>query len=203
MRKLSFLFLFIFITSIYGQSSSLGIYAGYGMSAFSDDFFFDLVENEQAGYIPIGAQITIGKGTFQFGAEASYSIVPFTWEVEESGEKVGEIKVTQLFAGAFARANIKMKNEKLLPYVKAGGGAYMGKIIAEPVDGEEVDHDFKTAFGFYGALGIDFKLNPTSAIFVEIPFHVVSREPDIEGVEFDAEGANNYAVLVGFRYLFR
>lgn len=208
MKKLTTLFILLGAISLYAQSS-VGGYIGFGYSAFGlDDFSMD-TEN-QAGYVPAGIQITLGDGMLQFGAELSYSVVPFTFDVEYTGRKVGETQITQLFAGGFLRVNIG--NEAIQPYAKAGGGAYMGKLKWEPEEqytsyfGESADQDFKTAWGFYIAAGVDIKLTKTLAIFGEIPFHVVKRKLDVEdaqGNEPDSFSANNWAILGGVRILFK
>lgn len=207
MKKITILMLLVSALAVHAQSS-VGGYIGFGRSAFSfEDFTID--PDAQAGYVPIGVQITLGDGMLQFGAEASYSAVPFKFEYEESGRKVGDISVTQLFLGGFLRINIG--NEAIQPYVKAGGGAYMGKLKWEPEKAFEAmapedEMDFKTAFGFYGSVGIDIKLGKTLAIFGEIPFHIVSRKLDIEGVDdddIDPITANNYALIAGVRILFK
>ena len=206
MKKLTILFLLLGAISLYAQSS-VGGYIGFGYSSFGlDDISMDT--EGQAGYVPAGIQITLGDGMLQFGGELSYSVVPFTFDVEYTGRKIGESQITQFFAGGFLRVNIG--NEAIQPYAKAGGGAYMGKLKWEPEEqyasafGEGTEEDFKTAFGFYIAAGVDIKLNKTLAIFGEVPFHVVKRKLDVEGDAGDESfTANNWAIIGGIRILFK
>lgn len=207
MKKFTVLLLLLGSISLYAQSSIAG-YIGFGSSAF-DFEDFELDPEDQAGFVPAGIQITLGDGMLQFGGEVSYAVVPFTFEYEANGNKVGELQITQLFAGGFLRVNIG--NEAIQPYAKAGGGAYMGKLKWEPEDAYAMyapaeEEDFKTAFGFYIAAGVDIKIGKTLAIFGEIPFHVVSRKLDVEGVDdedIDSFTANHWAVLAGVRILFK
>ncbi len=207
MKKLSIIFIFLFAVTIHAQSSVAG-YIGVGRSAFDFDDFQMKPEN-QAGNVPIGIQITLGDGMLQFGADASFSAVPFAFEVEQSGNKVGEVQITQLFLGGFLRVNIG--NEAIQPYAKAGGGAYMGKLKWEPEAAYKSfapadEEDFKTAFGFYLAAGVDFKIGKTIAIFAEIPYHFVKRKLDLEDVDDDDNPsftANNFSVNAGIRILFK
>ncbi len=199
-------FLVILITISVQAQSSVAAYIGVGQSAFDLDETGVISTEDQAAYLPIGAQITLGEGMLQFGADLSYSAIPFTFEFQQNGVKVAEIKIDQLFAGGFLRVNIG--NEAIQPYVKAGGGAYMGKLKIEPEEGQntgnqETEYDFETAFGFYGAVGLDIKLGKTLAIFGELPLHIVKRKLDIENQDTESFTANNWSLNAGIRILFK
>lgn len=85
-EKITILMLLVSALAVHAQSS-VGGYIGFGRSAFSfEDFTID--PDAQAGYVPIGVQITLGDGMLQFGAEASYSAVPFKFEYENPVERL-------------------------------------------------------------------------------------------------------------------
>jgi len=202
MKRLTILFLLLGTISLYAQSSVAG-YVGAGYSSFGLDDF-SLNTDDQAGFVPVGIQITLGDGMLQFGGEVFYAMVPFTFENKLNGVKTGEFQFTELFAGGFLRINIG--NEAIQPYAKVGGGAYMGKLKWEPEKAysrlyPEGDEDFKTAYGFYVAAGLDIKINKTLAIFGELPFHVVKRKLDVDGAE--SFSANHWAIIAGIRILFK
>ena len=176
------------------QTTLLG-FAGYGQSAFDlDEAFGEDVTEDQAGYIPVGAEILVELSPgLSVGAEVDYAVVPFTWEFEYAGETVGEVKVTQMVLGGLAR--FEMGQGSLRPHVRGGAGLYMGKSKSEPEQGADTEEDFKNAFGFNVGAGLTADFGETKIWMLEFVYHIVSREADVEGAE--SFGANNWALHLG------
>jgi hypothetical protein len=174
----------------YGQGK-VGAFVGFGQSAFED-------QDDAAGYIPVGVQglYQVAPG-FSVGAEVNISAVKFTWEImdEYTGEKAGEVSISQNVFGALAK--YEFGQASIRPLLRAGLGMYMGKSDAEPAagytGGGEVD--YKSAFGFNIGGGATGCLGEKMFWLGEFVFHIVSREPDVEGAE--SAGANNWAVHAG------
>lgn len=78
MKKLFLVFLLIVVLTESNYSQSVGVFLGYGASAFSDDFSTEI---EQANYIPVGANILFAVGNFAAGGEINYAIAPFFLKV--------------------------------------------------------------------------------------------------------------------------
>ena len=211
MKKIFFLSILLFvISSVLVAQPSLNIFAGYGMSAFDTDLFGEGSEIEQAGYLPVGAQILYGFGKIDVGAEFHYAVVPYTFELSGSlngsNMKVAEYKINQMFIGAVLRT--KFGKGKIKPYFRAGGGMYLGGSTVEYSDEikslyqqngitlQDEDQDIKSAFGFNLGGGVNYFLNPKNAIILEFVYHLVKREPDVE--DSKSFTANNWAVQVGY-----
>jgi opacity protein-like surface antigen len=171
------------------QTTLLG-YAGYGQSAFED-------QEDAAGYIPVGAEILVEMSPgLSVGAEVDYAVVPFTWEYEYLGTKVGETKVGQMVLGGLAR--FEMGQGSLRPHVRGGAGLYMGKAEFEAEEGSgmtDSETDYKNAFGFNVGAGLTADFGETKIWMLEFVYHIVSREMDVEGAE--SFGANNWALHLG------
>ncbi len=199
MRK-SLLVLFVLLFSVFSaySQSSINIFGGYGQS----DFDLEVEEGEegtQAGYVPVGVQLLFGN-QLQFGGEFHYAVVPFTFEFETGGTKIGDLIVNQMFAGGLVRFHLGTGDFK--PFVRGGGGVYMGDMEFEYTDefqdvAEDETIDMKSAFGFNVGGGVVSKMGDKNAFFGEFVYHIVDREPDVEDSE--ANKANNWAVQVGFQ----
>jgi len=206
-----------FTISLQAQAS-IGVFAGYGQSSFEEDLFGDGSKLDQAGYIPIGIQIgynlpNLDFGTIFLGAEVNYAVSPFTFEMKGdvgNGEQtLADFKINQTVIGALVK--VKFGKSNINPFIRLGGGAYMGgaeiqytdeiKSFYQQQTGETLadeETDVKTAFGFNVGAGADFKIGTSSAIFAEFVYHIVTREPD----EANAESidANNWAIQVGGQF---
>ncbi len=217
MRKLLLIVIFLFAGYTFVSAQpSLGVFLGYGVSSFDNELVGGVDLSSSAGYLPVGAQVGysltgLSFGALSFLAEFNYSAVPFTYETFGdlgSGEiKTSEIMVSQTFIGAV----FKMKFGKSFfnPFIRVGTGAYLGSVQQEFTDDvrsyfeqygqgiEDVDLDFKTAFGFNIGAGTDIRIGQVTGLFGEFVYHIVSRELDIEGAE--SKSANNWAVLVGLQ----
>lgn len=168
------------------QTTLLG-FVGYGQSAFED-------QDDAAGYIPVGAEILVEMSSgLSVGAEVNYAVVPFTWEVEYAGTKLGETKISQMVIGGLAR--FEMGQGSLRPHVRGGAGLYMGKAKYEPEQGTDTEEDFKNAIGFNVGGGITADFGESKIWLAEFVYHIVSRELDVEGAE--SGGANNWAIHLG------
>ncbi|MBN1426142.1 hypothetical protein JXA88_16450 [Candidatus Fermentibacteria bacterium] len=171
------------------QTTLLG-FVGYGQSAFED-------QDDAAGYIPVGAEIMVEMSPgLSVGAEVNYAVVPFTWEYEYAGTKVGETKINQMILGGLAR--FEMGQGSLRPHVRGGAGLYMGngEFEAEENSGLlDSDVDYKNAFGFNVGGGLTADFGETKIWMLEFVYHIVSREADVAGSE--SFGANNWALHLG------
>ena len=207
MKKLSLIFLALFLISGTAYSQSIGAFVGYGASAFDDA---DLDGN--AGYIPVGAHILFGVAVFEIGAEINYAAVPFTFESqdEDIDMKKGELKMGQLYYGVLAKFKIG-SGGGIWPYIRGGAGMYTGSLKAEFSDeynkylenlygqkGENQEQDFKSAFGFNVGAGAEIDFSNNNGLFAELVYHIVDRELDVEGAE--SFKANNWAIHVGFHF---
>lgn len=202
MKKLGLIFLLFLLGSGTAYSQSIGAFVGYGQSAFGDDV------EEQANYIPVGAQLLFGTGgNFEIGAEVSYAVVPFAFSM---GEDVGDMKVGQLYYGAMAKFKFGTGGG-VWPYVRAGAGLYTGSLEYDFTDEinefgfEDVEIDFKSAFGFNVGAGAEINLSGNNGLFAELVYHIVDRELDIAEEDLaDGESAkmtgNNFAIQVGFKF---
>lgn len=207
---------FISAASVFGQFS-LGVFTGYGQSSFDDDILGSDSKIEQAGYVPVGVQAgfninTVSFGSIFVGAEFNYAVLPFTFDINgdigNGDESLAEFKVNQMVIGALAKFKFGKGNIK--PFVRLGGGAYMGGGDMEYSDKlkdyyqqfgqtlEDEEYDVKTAFGFNAGAGADFRLNPSTSFFAEFVYHIVDREPDEEGAE--SFSANNWAIQLGAQF---
>ncbi|MDA3862178.1 MAG: outer membrane beta-barrel protein [Melioribacteraceae bacterium] len=205
MKKLSLILLSLFLLSGTAFSQSIGVFVGYGSSAFGDDFFGEDSEVEQAKYLPLGAQLLFGSGgAFEFGAEVNYALVPFTFETEG----FGDTKINQLYYGALAKFKIG-SGAGLVPYVRGGAGLYTGTVEIdfneewEAFGLEDTDLDLKSAFGFNVGAGAEMNLSNSGGLFAEFVYHIVEREFDAEDTEMEENepfGANNWALHIGFRF---
>ena len=201
------LMLFVFsFSSINGQTFKLGLFSGYGSSAFED---FD----DNAGTIPAGVQalLSLDKlkfGSIDLGAEFSYSVVPFTFELQQQSQqqviKLADWKIKQMIIAALVKIKF-LKNSKVHPFIRIGGGLYSGGSTFEYTDEAkqaaqqqnvtlQEELNFDSAFGFNAGAGTDIQIGKTVAIFAEFVYHIVSRKP--EGAT-ESGGANNWAVQVG------
>lgn len=175
--------------------TKLAAFLGYGQSAFDNDDLYWI--EDQAGYIPLGVQ-----GVFELspglsiGAELNFAIVPFTWEIEELGEKIGENKVKQTVIGVLCKYEIGQG--RMRPHLRGGAGMYMGgsEFTAEEgsfyIDGET---DFKNAVGFNIGGGLTADWGYDRFWLAEFVYHIVEREEDVEDGE--SFGANNWAIQLG------
>jgi opacity protein-like surface antigen len=215
MNKFSLILLSLILFSItINAQGSISIFAGYGQSSFDEDLFGDDSKIEQAGYVPVGLQGGFNINNLEFGsiflgAEFNYAVLPFTFDMSGdigSGDQtLAEIKINQMFIGALVKVKFGKGNAN--PFIRLGGGAYMGGGDIEYSDElktyysqfgqtlEDEEQDLKTAFGFNVGAGSDFKINPSTTIFTEFVYHMVDREPDEENAE--AFTANNWAIQVG------
>ncbi len=196
--------------SINGQSFKLGLFSGYGSSAFEN---FD----DNAGTIPAGVQalLSLDKlkfGSIDLGAEFSYSVVPFTFELQQQSQqqviKLADWKIKQMIIAALVKVKF-LKKSTVHPFIRVGAGLYSGgsdveytaeaKQLAQQqnvtLNDEEIN--FESAFGFNAGAGTDIQIGKTAAIFAEFVYHIVSRKP--EGAT-EANGANNWAVQVGILF---
>ncbi len=207
MKKLSLIFLALFLISGTAYSQSIGAFVGYGASAFDD-----MDNTDQAGYIPVGGHILFGVAMFEIGAEINYAVVPFTFESrdEELDMKLGESKIGQLYYGALAKFKIG-SGGGIWPYVRAGAGMYTGSLKVElsdefktlyreqmGVELEDTEKDFKSAFGFNVGAGAEINFSSNNGLFAEAVYHIVDRELDADGAE--SFTANNWAIHVGFHF---
>lgn len=219
MKHLYNVLIFVFLLTISLQAQvSVGVYTGFGQSSFDDDSFGEGGDLEQAGYIPAGLQIGFNLpkmdfGTIYLGAEIDYAVVPFTFEMSDDigngNEKLADFKINQMVIGALVK--VKFGSNNIKPFIRLGGGAYLGgadleytdefkKLVLEEYDQslEDEEIDFKSAFGFNIGGGADFQIGSSTAIFAEFVYHMVSREVDEEGAE--SFGANNWAAHVGLQF---
>ena len=79
------LLVFLTFEHLNAQTFKLGLFTGYGSSAFEN---FD----DNAGTIPAGLQalLSLDKlkfGSIDLGAEFSYSVVPFTFELQQHAQQ--------------------------------------------------------------------------------------------------------------------
>ncbi len=199
MKKTCFIFLILLQFSGVTYSQSFGLYGGYGLSSFNDDFFGEEENSEQAGYIPIGAQILFGNGVIGMGVEVDYAVVPFSFSLND----MGDVKINQLYYGALAK--IKMTSQSGIgAFLRGGIGQYTGKLEFDFSDElnemgyEDSETDFKNSVGFNVGGGFEFMFQDTkkNGMFVEFVYHFVDRAIDEEDSE--EFNANNYAVHVGF-----
>jgi len=201
MKKLLPILFTLFLFTGNAFSQSIGVFVGYGSSAFGDDFFGDEAQDEnQAKYIPVGAHLLFGTGgSFEFGAEINYAAVPFTFSMDE----MGDMEVEQLYYGALAKFKIG-SGGGLWPYVRGGAGLYTGKVNIKFSDevkafgAEDTSFDLKSAFGFNIGGGAELDFSANNGIYAEIVYHIVTREIDEEGSE--SFEANNWALHVGFHF---
>ena len=210
MKKLVLtLVLFIgFASSVWAQE--IGVFGGYGMTNFDESFFGEGATISQSGYIPIGAQLTMGLGHFSLGAEASWAVVPFKFETEVTTTNnqtvnIGEVKLDQIYFGVLAK--IKLGQRGFNPYLRGGAGVYLGNIKFEASnDGQNIGYrdnelDVKTACGFNAGAGFDFALNERNSIFVEGTYNFVDRDIDADeaGQNVPKFKADNWSVVAGFQ----
>ncbi|MCU0610605.1 MAG: outer membrane beta-barrel protein [Candidatus Eisenbacteria bacterium] len=171
------------------QTTLLG-FAGYGQSAFED-------QEDAAGYIPVGAELLVELSPgLSVGAEVNYAVVPFTWEYEYAGTKVGETKIGQMILGGLAR--FEMGQGSVRPHLRGGAGLYMGKAEFEAEAGSgllDSETDYKNAIGFNVGGGLTADFGDTKIWMAEFVYHIVSREADVEDAE--SFGANNWAIHLG------
>lgn len=200
MKKKFLVFLTIIILSGNNYSQSVGVFLGYGASAFGDDFAKDI---EQANYIPLGANILFKIGAFQVGGEINYAIAPFTFE-----GLYGDVAISQLYFGALAKYKIG-SGRRITPYLRLGAGLYTGSEDFTFLEGknefglDDYKIDFKNAFGFNLGAGGELKLNRRNSIFAEFVYHVVNRELDTTDTENEVNkpfSANNWALHFGFKF---
>ncbi|MBL1215761.1 MAG: outer membrane beta-barrel protein [Ignavibacteriae bacterium] len=197
-------------SSINGQSFKLGLFSGYGSSSFEN---FD----DNAGTIPAGVQalLSLDKmkfGSIDLGAEFGYSVVPFTFEVQEQvNQQIFKYdwKIKQMIIAALVKVKF-LKKSSVHPFIRLGAGLYSGGSTYEfPDDVKQFaqqnnitlneELDIESAFGFNAGAGTDIQISKTAAIFAEFVYHIVSRKP--EGAP-EANGANNWAVQVGVLFGF-
>ena len=216
MKRLLFVFtlVVIFQTVMFAQPS-LGVYVGYGASSF-DDNLIGLKTSSSAGYLPVGAQVGYSLtglpfGSLGFFAEFDYSAVPFSFEVFENIEgtniKTSDVKISQTFIGAVIK--LKFGVGFFNPFIRVGGGAYLGSLKQEFTDDainyvqqqgqtlENGDFNFKSAFGFNIGAGTDIRVGKVTGLFGEFVYHIVSRELDVQGAS--SASANNWAAHVGIQ----
>lgn len=171
------------------QTTLLG-FAGYGQSAFED-------QEDAAGYIPVGAQIMVAMSQgLAVGAEFNYAVVPFTWEYEYNGTKLGETKIGQMIFGGLARYEVGQGS--LRPHLRGGAGLYMGKAEFEAESGSGLPNsevDYKNAIGFNVGGGITSDFGESKIWLLEFVYHIVSREADV--ADSESFGANNWAIHLG------
>jgi hypothetical protein len=124
-------------------------------------------------------------------------VVPFKWDFELDGEKIGEQKVTQTIIGVLGKYEIGQG--RMRPHVRGGAGMYMGKVKFDAEEGYTAgdDIDLKSAFGFNFGGGITADWGYDKFWVAEFVYHIVSREADIEGYDTEPEGSNNWAVQLG------
>ena len=215
-RRHLILIAFFISSSLFAQGS-IGIFAGYGQSSFDEDLFGDDSKIEQAGYVPVGIQAgfnlnSVSFGSIFLGAEFNYAALPFTFDMNgdigNGEESLAEIKINQTYIGALIK--VKLGKGGLKPFVRLGGGAYMGGGEIEYSEEfkqyylqfgqtlEDETYDLKTAFGFNAGAGVDFSLSSSSSFFSEFVYHIVDREPD-EG-DSESFSANNWAIQVGVNF---
>jgi hypothetical protein len=161
---------------------------------------------DQTGYLPAGVSVEFGRDMFTFGFEANYSVLPFTFEInQEIFGKTGELEITQLVAGAFIKIRFRDRKE-INPYLRGGIAYYGGRGKTSFTqefknffpDVEDYEADLKPAVGFNGGIGMDFPITPSSFIYLEANYHFVQREEDVLNPE--SFQANNFAFLVGFTF---
>lgn len=205
MKKLGLIFLLLFLASGTAYSQSIGAFGGYGSSAFGDDV------DEESNYIPVGVQLLFGSSNFEFGVEVNYAVVPFTFSMGD----MGDMKINQLNYGALAKFKFGT-SRGIWPYLRAGAGMYTGSLKFDFTDEindfgiEDVENDFKSAFGFNLGAGVEMNINRGGGLFAEFVYHVVERELDVEENELSGGDltlgesskmtANNWAIHVGFRF---
>ncbi len=171
-------------------SQVIGIQGGIQVSDFEDQ------ETPSNG---VGLGVSIGFNPIpmiETGVEYQMLLTPFTDELEAFGAKYTN-EISQNLLGAYVR--VKLPLVIINPYAKVGAGMYMGKMkqtVEVGGDKETDEADFKSAFGFNAAVGMEFLLG----IYAEAAYHMVDRQLDVEGAE--AFGANNIAVNVGWRFGF-
>jgi len=204
MKRIFTLFVFLLLSSSYSiAQTQISIFAGYGMSSFEDDLF-DGTEFDQSGYIPVGATIQFGRGMFKFGGEISYSVVPFTFEMSDGDTKIAELKMTQLYYGAFVKIKFG-EGIGTVPYLRAGGGYYTGSAKVEFEDqfkqfgAEDTEEDYKGVFGFNGGGGVEFSVNHGNSVYFEFLYHFVDQEMENDDSGESAK-LNNWALQVGFLF---
>ncbi len=217
MRKFILTAIFIFAGYSFASAQpSLGVFLGYGVSSFDKELVSGVDLGDAAGYLPVGVQVGysltgLSFGSLSFLGEFNYSAVPFTYETFGdigNGEiKTSEIMVSQTFIGAVFK--MKFGTSFFNPFIRLGGGAYLGSVNQEFTQDvkdyleqfgatiEDADIDFKTAFGFNIGAGTDIRIGQVTGLFGEFVYHIVSRELDIDGAE--SNSANNWAILVGFQ----
>ena len=182
-------------------SQSIGVFGGYGSSAYGDDFADDF---DQAKYIPVGAFVLFGSGSsFEIGGEINYAVTPFTFESE-----FGDLKLNQLYYGALAKFKFG-SGRGILPYVRGGAGLYTGTMEFDFSDEanayglEDAEFDLKNAFGFNVGGGIEIGMRQNDGFFAEFVYHIVDRElgaDDTEQEENESFSANNWAIHVGVSF---
>ena len=201
------LLVFLTFEHLNAQTFKLGLFTGYGSSAFEN---FD----DNAGTIPAGLQalLSLDKlkfGSIDLGAEFSYSVVPFTFELQQQAQqqviKVADWKIKQMVIAALIKIKF-LKKSSVHPFVRVGAGLYSGgstveytaeaKQLAQQqnVTLNDEDVNIESAFGFNAGAGTDIQIGKSAAIFAEFLYHIVSRKPD--GAT-EANGANNWAIQVG------
>ncbi|GBD89992.1 hypothetical protein BMS3Abin04_00708 [bacterium BMS3Abin04] len=215
MKRFSLIFtIFLFSQTIIFSQPSLGVFVGYGASSFDDNFIGS--SSTSAGYLPVGVQVGynltgLAFGSLSFLAEFDYSAVPFTFEtfgdLNGTNTKTSEIKISQTFVGALVK--LKFGVGFFNPFIRVGGGAYLGSLKQEFTDDarsfiqqqgqtlEDGDFSFKSAFGFNVGAGTDIRIGKVTGLFGEFVYHIVSRELDIQGAE--SNSANNWAAHVGIQ----
>jgi hypothetical protein len=210
MKKISFkiflcLIALLTASSLNGQTFKLGFYTGYGSSSFEN---FD----DNAGTVPVGIQalLSLDKipfGSIDLGAEFNYSVVPFTFEIQEQvNQQIFKYdwKIKQMIIAALVKVKF-LKKSIAHPFIRLGAGLYSGGSTYEFPDdvkqfaqqnnitlNEELDID--SAFGFNVGAGTDIQIGKTITLFGEFVYHIVSRK--VEGAQ-ESNGANNWAIQVG------
>ncbi len=208
-------FLFCFIQSAFGQMK-IGIYSGYGLSAFES-------QSSGAETLPLGIQAyysleNVSFANLNLGLDFNYSVVPFSFEMTtNTGTKLFTRRQRQLYIGALIKIKF-LRNSTFNPFARLGIGLYSGGHSLEYSDAIKqeaqqnqvslpAELDISSGFGFNFGAGLDYKLTPTTGIFTEFVYHIVSRELNeaplnvFEGLNLGKSslGFNNWAILVGFQ----
>lgn len=177
-------------------STRLSAFVGYGISLFDKDFPLAGVDRGHAGYLPVSLATSWEiRPRTRAGLELAYSVFPFAFDDRQGLDQATE-KVSQLILGSFARYTLT--ESVVSPYLRGGLGLYFGQWVVDYRDDVGIidsEYDFKPALGFNAGMGIIGDWAGDRFLFLELLYHMVSRELDRSGAQ--PQNAGNIVIQIG------